>query len=171
MARSSGRASKQVFETVTTVPDELLPNQAIVKVVVAKGNSLYEVTLPKVSADKLIPKSTEEKNREEILQKLLTDEDALRFMVEMPNKFRNTVLVKRGGYCVVELFDDLSSTVKGEIVNIVVIEKEWTRMPYWPLEYKRDTRGWDIESDEEANKYAMPPSEDEESEEEEAIHY
>lgn len=89
----------------TTPPDALQPNQSLARVVKAEGNNLYTCQLP---------------NRKEIL-------------VELAQRFRNTVWVKRGGYVLTERFpeEQQGGRLDGEIVNVVGDEKIWRKQPYW----------------------------------------
>jgi probable RNA-binding protein EIF1AD len=209
------KATKALFNTLGVPPDGLKPAEFIVKVGAAKGNSLYSVRIPESSRPQLeaffvIPPEAEVPVTEEINKKKkpapLDDDSDLdessseeeeeeeaqiklgpELMVEMPPKFRNTIFIKRGGYCVVTIYDELvaksqpvaaSSTsepaetnettttnsadlekpsladyrVHGELSNIVVNDKDWQKYPYWPLEFRRVTKGWDISSDEEESE-------------------
>lgn len=65
-------------------------SQSIVRILKAFGNYLYEVLTP-----------TEEQ-----------------YLVSMPNKFRQTIWVKRGDYVVIEPVTE-GNKVKGEIVKIL----------------------------------------------------
>lgn len=199
------KATKALFNTLGVPPDGLKPNEFIVKVGAAKGNSLYNVRIPESSRAQLetffvIPPEAEVHADEEINKKkkpvpLDDDSDSdessseeeeeeaqiklgPELMVEMPPKFRNTIFIKRGGYCVVTIYeelvaksqpaetDDKTTTtsadpvkpsladyrVHGELSNIVVNDKDWQKYPYWPLEFRRVTKGWDISSDEEESE-------------------
>ncbi|KAF5093816.1 hypothetical protein D0Z00_003845 [Geotrichum galactomycetum] len=207
------KATKALFNTLGVPPDGLKPAEFIVKVGAAKGNSLYSVRIaessrPQLEALFVIPPEAEVHMAEEINKKKkpapLDDESdsdessseeeeeaqiklGPELMVEMPPKFRNTIFIKRGGYCVVTIYEELvaksqpaaaASTsesaetddktttttttsadpvkpsladyrVHGELSNIVVNDKDWQKYPYWPLEFRRVTKGWDISSDEE----------------------
>jgi len=108
-------------EASITPPDVLLPTQALARVVRAEGNRLFSVQLP----------------------------DKTTVSAEMPDRFRSTLWIRRGGYVLVELRpndqtaasgdqpkDRPSATsggrrVGGEIVNVVRDEKEWRKQPYW----------------------------------------
>lgn len=88
-------------------PDELTPSQSIARVVKAEGNNLYTCELP---------------NKKIVL-------------LELEQKFRNAVWIKRGGYVLVDLgsVDERksSSKVAGEIRNVVRDERLWRKQPYW----------------------------------------
>jgi probable RNA-binding protein EIF1AD len=90
-----------------TPPDELSESQSLARVVKAEGNSLYTCELP---------------NRKTII-------------VELEQRFRNTIFIRRGGYVLVDLASaeerPQSTRVVGEIINIVRDEKEWRKQPYW----------------------------------------
>lgn len=92
-------------EEASSPPNKLSPNQSLVRVVKAEGNNLYLCQLPA---------------KAEIL-------------VELAQRFRNTVWIKRGGYVLAERYPeaDQSGRVVGEIVNVVGDEKAWRKQPYW----------------------------------------
>lgn len=113
-----GRKAQRVLDEVGTPPDDL-GDQIIGSIVKPRGNSLYEVS---------VPESHQSKAPEPVL------------LVSMPPKFRNTVFVKRGGFVVVELYDDIDSKVHGEISYIVTDKREWQRYPYWPAEYRKEDK-------------------------------
>lgn len=89
----------------TTPPNALEPNQSLVRVVKAEGNNLYLCHLP---------------TKAEIL-------------LELAQRFRNTVWIKRGGYVLAQRYPEADQTgrVVGEIVNVVGDEKAWRKQPYW----------------------------------------
>lgn len=181
-----GRPTRNVFQNLGTPPDELDDRTFIVKVVSARGNSLYNVQLPSSREDKFKKIFTYTEVTQPASSKVDTQqaestetsdsdsessesEDEARqeltgptFVVEMPPKFRNTVFIKRGGLCVVTIYQEIvdlaakpeldSYKVHGEISNIIRNEREWQKYPYWPAEYKRQTKGWDISSDEESEE-------------------
>jgi probable RNA-binding protein EIF1AD len=124
-------------------PPTLEPNQLLAKVVKGEGNSLFAVTTP--SGQKLL--------------------------VELPSSFRNTFWIKRGGFLLVDTaeFAGRDNKLGGLIVTVVMDEKRWRKMPYWPKEFaKRDLyEDSDDEDEEESNMGKMPPSDDEEEEQEE----
>lgn len=178
------RAVQQLYNSLGTPPDSLDAQSFVVKVINARGNSLYNMRVPtstKAKLEKLfiVPEEVEQEdvpvaakkeddNSEDSEDSESEDEDAKIDMlgtdvvVEMPPKFRNTIFVKRGGYCVISIYQqivDLETVpelsaykVHGEISNIVVNEREWQKYPYWPEEYKKQTKGWDISSDEESEE-------------------
>lgn len=90
-----------------TPPDELTEAQSLARVIKAEGNSLYTCELP---------------NRKTII-------------VELEQRFRNTIFIRRGGYVLVDLASaeerPQNTRVVGEIINIVRDEKEWRKQPYW----------------------------------------
>lgn len=91
-------------ETLTP-PDTLEPNQTVVRVIKPEGNNLYACELP---------------NKKPVV-------------LELAQKFRNTIWIKRGGFVLAERYiDDSSDTrAQGEIINVIRGEKEWRKMPYW----------------------------------------
>ncbi|KAG7113224.1 S1-like domain-containing protein like [Verticillium longisporum] len=64
-------------EESTTPPSALEPNQSVAKVIKAEGNNLYTCLLP---------------NKKDIL-------------LELAQRFRNTIWIKRGGYVLAERYD------------------------------------------------------------------
>jgi probable RNA-binding protein EIF1AD len=92
-------------EESITPPDSLEPNQSLARVVKADGNNLYTCELP---------------NKKTVA-------------VELAQRFRNTIWIKRGGYVLVEGYspDDRSGRGQGEIINVVRDEKSWRKQPYW----------------------------------------
>jgi probable RNA-binding protein EIF1AD len=89
-------------------PLNLPENHAIARIVKADGNSLFKVALPgQNTADQLL--------------------------VELPGKLRNTFWLKRGGFVVVdtEAFAGRDNKLGGEIVTVILEEKEWRKMKYW----------------------------------------
>lgn len=138
--------SKKSLAAVGTPLDELKENQTIAKVAQAKGSNIYEVTLPQDFYKSHGFKSPE-------------------VQVEMPPKFRQTVWVKRGGFVVVDVTPD--DKIAGDIIEIVVDDRTWRKMPYWPAEFKK-VGGWQQDSDEEeADPFALPDDESDEEEYEE----
>lgn len=91
-------------ETLTP-PDTLEPNQTVVRVIKPEGNNLYACELP---------------NKKPVV-------------LELAQKFRNTIWIKRGGFVLAERYTDDSSDTRaqGEIINVIRGEKEWRKMPYW----------------------------------------
>ncbi|KJZ79973.1 hypothetical protein HIM_00687 [Hirsutella minnesotensis 3608] len=150
-----GRPKRNVLaaaEEALTPPDSLLPSQAVVRVVKPEGNNLYTCELP---------------NKKPIL-------------LELAQRFRNTIWIKRGGFVVAERYEaDLETTrAAGEIVNIVRDEKSWRKQPYWsdscpamlnavltcdtlrPKEFTRNA--YDLSDDEDDSNIGKMPSSDSE---------
>lgn len=106
-----GRPKRNILAAATestTPPDELTEHQFVARVGKPEGNNTYTCILPNT-------KTT---------------------LVELAQRFRNTIWIKRGGYVVVDLTpsEERSKTnnkVVGEIINVVRDEKEWRKMPYW----------------------------------------
>lgn len=91
-----------------TPPDELTENQSVARVGKPEGNNLYACELPNTKT----------------------------IVVELAQRFRNTIWIKRRGFVVVDLTPSEERTranakVEGEIINVVRDEKEWRKMPYW----------------------------------------
>ncbi|KAK8010778.1 hypothetical protein PG990_009743 [Apiospora arundinis] len=120
-------------EESMTPPDALSENQTLARVIKAEGNNLYSCLLP---------------NQKTVV-------------VELADRFRNTIWIKRGGYALVELYPapEPKSRVEGEITNVVRDEKAWRKQGYWPKEFAKKT--YDDESEDESNVGKMPPSDSE----------
>lgn len=103
-----GRPKRNVLaaaEEALTPPDSLLPNQSVVRVVKPQGNNLYACEFP---------------NKKPVV-------------LELAQRFRNTIWIKRGGFAVAERYGEGSESLRaeGEIVNVVRDEKLWRKQPYW----------------------------------------
>lgn len=106
-----GRPKRNILAAATestTPPDELTEHQFVARVGKPEGNNTYTCVLPNT-------KTT---------------------LVELAQRFRNTIWIKRGGYVVVDLtpseeHSKTNNKVAGEIINVVRDEKEWRKMPYW----------------------------------------
>lgn len=114
-----GRPKRTILaaaEASTTPPDELTPDQVVARVGKPEGNNLYTCTLPNGKS----------------------------CLVELAQRFRNTIWIKRGGFVLVDLTplpsdahsssssnNNSNNRVQGEIVNVVRDEKEWRKMRYW----------------------------------------
>lgn len=87
-------------------------------------------------------------------------------LVELPAQFRNVFWIKRNGYVVVdtEALADRDNKLDGEIVNVVREEREWRKMKYWPVEFKKRAAYDDSDESEEESKVGKMPSDDEEEE-------
>jgi probable RNA-binding protein EIF1AD len=103
-----GRPKRNVLaaaEESTTPPGTLEAKQSIARVLKAEGNNLYMCELP---------------SRKPII-------------VELADRFRNTIWIRRGGFVLVEAYtsDERNGKVQGEIINVVRDEKSWRKQPYW----------------------------------------
>ncbi|POR35340.1 S1-like domain-containing protein [Tolypocladium paradoxum] len=134
---SMGRPKRNVLaaaEEALTPPSSLQPNQTLVRVVKPEGNNLYTCELP---------------NKKPVV-------------LELAQRFRNTIWIKRGGFVVAERYDAGAEDTRaaGEIVNIVRDEKLWRKQPYWPKEFTKNA--YDLSDDEDdSNVGKMPPSDSE----------
>ncbi|KAL6862909.1 hypothetical protein ACO1O0_003152 [Amphichorda felina] len=131
-----GRPKRNVLATAEealTPPDEIQPNQCVVRVVKPEGNNLYTCELPS--------KKT--------------------LILELAQRFRNTIWVRRGGFVLADRYPEESEEARaaGEIVNIVRDEKQWRKQPYWPKEFSRNA--YESDSEDESNVGKMPPSDSE----------
>ncbi|KAH7031248.1 uncharacterized protein B0I36DRAFT_120611 [Microdochium trichocladiopsis] len=133
-----GRPKRDVraaAEESTTPPDELTAQQCVARVLKAEGNSLYSCVLP----------------------------DKRTVTVQLQDRFRNTIWIRRGGYVLVDLTptEEHKGKVTGDIVNIVRDEKEWRKQSYWPKEFAKSTAYAEDSDDEESTVGRMPPSDSE----------
>ncbi|OLN98055.1 S1-like domain-containing protein [Colletotrichum chlorophyti] len=126
------RTALAAAEETLTPPDILEKNQALVRVLKAEGNNQYLCELP---------------NKKDLV-------------LELAQRFRNTVWIKRGGYVLAERYDNPEGRVEGEIINVVRDEKAWRKQPYWPKEFAKNTYR-DEEDDSDSNVGKMPPSDSE----------
>ncbi|KAM5347927.1 hypothetical protein ACJ41O_007751 [Fusarium nematophilum] len=132
-----GRPKRNVLaaaEASMTPPDTLEPNQSIVRVVKPEGNNLYSCELPNTKP----------------------------IVLELAQRFRNTIWIKRGGFVLADKYEDDKGDTRamGEIVNIVRDEKLWRKQSYWPKEFVKNAYGM-TDSEEESNVGKMPPSDSE----------
>lgn len=99
------RTAHAASEESLTPPDSLTPNQSVVRVIKPEGNNLFACELP---------------NKKPVV-------------LELAQRFRNTIWIKRGGFVLAERYaaDSENSRAQGEIINIVRGEKEWRKMSYW----------------------------------------
>ncbi|GJN69787.1 hypothetical protein PLIIFM63780_000016 [Purpureocillium lilacinum] len=132
-----GRPKRNVLaaaEAALSPPDALEPNQSLVRVIRPEGNNLFTCELP---------------SRKPVL-------------LELAQRFRNTIWVKRGGFVVAERYGESAEETRadGEIVNIVRDEKLWRKQPYWPKEFAKNA--YDLtDSEDDSNVGKMPPSDSE----------
>jgi len=131
-----GRPKRNVLAAAAesmTPPDSLDSNQSLVRVVKPEGNNLYTCELP---------------NKKPVV-------------LELAQRFRNTIWIKRGGFVLAERYsgDSQDSRAAGEIVNVVRDEKMWRKQPYWPKEFSKSA--FDFEDEDESNVGKMPPSDSE----------
>ncbi|KAF4126899.1 putative RNA-binding protein EIF1AD [Geosmithia morbida] len=132
-----GRPKRNVLaaaEESLNPPDSLQPNQSVVRVVKPEGNNLYRCELP----------------------------DSKTLVLELAQRFRNTIWVRRRGFVLAEMYqgDTQDARAVGEIVNIVRDEKFWRKQSYWPKEFTRR----ESDSEDESNVGKMPPSDSEDDE-------
>ncbi|KAL1976066.1 hypothetical protein VTN31DRAFT_4458 [Thermomyces dupontii] len=115
-------------------PDQLTDTQHIARVNKAAGNNMYFVELP---------------NKETLL-------------VEMPARFRSTIWIKKGSYVLIETTGYSGAhKLAGEIINVVIDEKEWRKAPYWPKEFVKKSLLPSDSDEEDSIVGKMPPSDDE----------
>ncbi|RSM05488.1 hypothetical protein CEP52_006239 [Fusarium oligoseptatum] len=133
-----GRPKRNVLaaaEESMTPPDVLGSSQSIVRVVKPEGNNLYTCELP----------------------------DSKPLILELAQRFRNTIWIKRGGFVLAQRYEESKedSRAMGEIVNVVRDEKLWRKQAYWPKEFAKNA--YDLnDSEDESNVGKMPPSDSEE---------
>ena len=101
------RSVLSAVQSSTSPPDELSETQSLARVAKALGNNNFACELP----------------------------DGKPIVVELQPQFRNTVFIRRGGYVLVDLASaenrSKNSKVVGEIINVVLDEREWRKQPYW----------------------------------------
>lgn len=103
-----GRPKRNVqaaAEESLTPPAALEPSQSLVRVVKPEGNNLYACELP---------------NKKPVV-------------LELAQRFRNTIWIRRGGIVLAERYPEGSEEGRaaGEIVNVVRDDKLWKKQPYW----------------------------------------
>jgi probable RNA-binding protein EIF1AD len=103
-----GRPKRNVLaaaEDTLTPPATLSSSQSIVRVVKPEGNNLYTCALP----------------------------DQSTLVLELAQRFRNTIWIRRGGFVLAERYGAKSEETRaeGEIVNVVRDEKSWRKQAYW----------------------------------------
>lgn len=103
-----GRPKRNVLaaaQEALSPPDALEPTQVIVRVLKPEGNNLYTCEMP---------------NKKPVV-------------LELAQRFRNTIWIKRGGYVLAEGYPvgTQDSRAIGEIINVVREEKLWRKQPYW----------------------------------------
>ncbi|PHH89478.1 hypothetical protein CDD83_5973 [Cordyceps sp. RAO-2017] len=135
-----GRPKRNVLaaaEESLTPPDALQPGQALVCVVRPEGNNLYTCHLP---------------SRKPIV-------------LELAQRFRNTIWIRRGGFVLAQRYDAASEDARpaGEIVNVVRDEKLWRKQAYWPKEFAKRTS--DASEDEDDSHVGRMPSSDDSQDE------
>ncbi|KAJ4131483.1 hypothetical protein NW768_005669 [Fusarium equiseti] len=133
-----GRPKRNVLaaaEAALTPPDVLESNQSLVRVVKPEGNNLYTCELPNTKT----------------------------LLLELAQRFRNTIWIKRGGFVLAEIYQDSKEDTRadGEIVNVVRDEKAWRKQSYWPKEFVKKSTYDLSDSEEESNVGKMPPSDSE----------
>ncbi|KOS23197.1 S1-like domain-containing protein [Escovopsis weberi] len=117
-----------------TPPDALEPTQTLVRVLKPEGNNLYTCALPSGKP----------------------------VVLELAQRFRNTIWVRRGGFALAEGYPlgTTDSRAAGEIINIVRDEKLWRKQAYWPKEFAKSAYDASDEEEEESTVGKMPPSDD-----------
>ncbi|KAH6995642.1 translation initiation factor 1A/IF-1 [Ilyonectria robusta] len=135
-----GRPKRNVLaaaEESMTPPGALEPNQSVVRVVKPEGNNLYTCELPNTKP----------------------------IVLELAQRFRNTIWIKRGGFVLAERYEDNThdGRAMGEIVNVVRDEKLWRKQGYWPKEFSKNAYNLS-DSEDESNVGKMPPSDSEDDE-------
>ncbi len=106
-----GRTNRGVLaasDETLTPPAALAANQSLVRVIKPEGNNLFLCALP-------------------------GSDNKTTIVLELAQKFRNTIWIKRGGFALAERYEAgaTDTRAQGEIINIVRGEKEWRKRPYW----------------------------------------
>jgi len=122
-------------------PPETLPEyHFIARIIKAQGGSLFRVALP----------------------------DGKELLVELAIKLRNTFWLKRNNFVVVDgdALADRDNKLGGEICTVILEDKEWRKMSWWPKEFVKSNAYQAESDDEESNVGKLPPSySDDENEE------
>lgn len=127
---------KHVYEETTSKDVEPVGTQSIVKIISPRGNNLHDVE----------------------------DSQNQQFIVSMPVKFRKTVWIKRGDYCIVEPIEE-GNKVKAEIVAILQRDniKYLKSRGLWPEKFESVTEASEKIHDDHDDMF---PSSDESEQEE-----
>lgn len=99
------------IEETLTPPDALPETHCIARITKAAGHNTYNAQLP----------------------------DGQPVLVELEEKFRSSIWIKRGSYVVVDT-STARSGLDGDIVNVVRDEKAWRKKKYWYVT-QHDNRG------------------------------
>ncbi|VVT54707.1 uncharacterized protein SAPINGB_P004211 [Magnusiomyces paraingens] len=104
-----GRKAEQLYQAGTAPPETLDVGEFVAQVLRPRGNSAYDVS---------VPESTTAMVRQLLrIPEKYAEDQPLTLIVDMPPKFRNTLFVKRGGYVLVGLKDDLELVYPGAAVE------------------------------------------------------
>lgn len=141
----SKRPKRDVYadaNSASTPPTELPDGHIIARVIKGEGNSLFRVA----------------------------DTAGKELLAELPTKKRNVFWIKRRGFVIVDtnMLSERENKIGGEIVTVVMDEKRWRKMKWWPVEFgepKGVYENSDSESEEESTMGKMPPVDDREHEE------
>ena len=106
------RKLQETFAEAHTPPELLTSTQKITRIVKGEGNNLFLVQ-PAEGGEPLL--------------------------VELQPRFRSSLWLRRGGFVLVDTdraaLGERENKIRGEIVNVVLDEKEWRKMGYWPAEF------------------------------------
>lgn len=126
------QSTKRKHVTKEVLDEFRLPtdNERIVQVVAGRGNNLHEVYDPNSRVDGIDSTGV--------------PENANKYLVSMPTKFRKNVWIKRGDYVVVEPIVE-GDKVKAEIVQILYKAqiKYIKEQGQWPSEFSEDKKSED----------------------------
>jgi probable RNA-binding protein EIF1AD len=132
MARPKRNVLAAAEESLTP-PAALEPHQSLVRVTKPEGSNVWTCELP----------------------------GGKPILLELAQRFRNTIWIKRGGFVLAERYQESTEETRaaGEIINVVRDEKLWRKQSYWPKEFNKAR---DLSDDEEeSNMGKMPPSDSE----------
>ncbi|CAD6499184.1 BgTH12-04836 [Blumeria graminis f. sp. triticale] len=135
MARSRRNLSATA-ELTSSPPVELSETQSIARVIKAEGNNLYSCSLSG-GGDTLL--------------------------VELPSCFRNTIWLKRNGFVLIDTkeADVRHNKIGGKIINVVLDERVWRKLPYWPKDFVKAPKNFSDSDAEESTVGKLPPSDSE----------
>jgi probable RNA-binding protein EIF1AD len=124
-----------------TEPPEILPeDHFIAKIVKAQGSNLFLLALP----------------------------GGKQVLAELAAKLRNTFWLKRNNFVVVDgsALADRDNKLAGVICTVILEDKAWRKMSWWPKEFVK-SNAYQFDEDDESNAGKLPPSYSDEEEEEE----
>ena len=138
------RPKRQILadaSAASTPPATLPPTHRIARVVRARGNNVFALTLPGAKKDEAL--------------------------AELASNLRSTFWIRRGAFVVIDeaALAARENKLVGEIVTVIMEVKRWRKMGYWPEEFREVIEEDESEEGESEVVVGMAQSEDEEEEE------